>query len=561
MKLKNLLTISFIAISAIPLFVGLQYLNLHSGNYSRAQFVDHLSSLSLIAKKRILTAVDRIQDNTALVASRTQLRVSLANWNETAEAADRDRIVRIIGDAKQSLPHLQQVSVYDRQGRFLASTSPVSGEDRLRAEDLTRPTISLVPDDGEILAVGTSPLFLDGETVGYIRLVFFGDFISDLVRDRTGLGDTGEWLIALRHESGDAMFAVPLKYDHLAAFKLRIPRNRVDVPITQALLGNETIMSNAPDYRGRPVLASTRYIAPLDWGLVAKMDETEINALITENNRIIYIAEFALILVAIVIGVLMSYFVSHPIETLQRHAVTVAEGNLEDPPRIRGWKEVSDLSRHFGVMIAKLRDMNENLQQKIDASTRELEVANELLEELASLDPLTTLMNRRSFEIRLREEFSRARRYEHDLAVVMLDVDHFKSVNDTHGHAAGDEVLKAVGRYLKSAIRDSDIVARVGGEEFSVVLPECASGVSMAFLERIRLDIAEIVFSAGSENFNVTCSFGVAYLEKHHKTYSALLDDADKALYQAKESGRNRIVLYQESRKVTHISSQQAPKS
>ncbi len=544
MKLKHLLIVAFLLISALPLFFGLKYLNQQAGNHSRDLYAQHLSALSNIAKQRILTAVDRIKDNTALVSSRTQMRISLARWNATSGVADQEKITKIIHDAKNGLAHIKDISVFDHNGKLVATTAYQAELKQLDPRFESRASISLSSGAPGLLAISIAPLVLNHDTVGYIRMTFFPEFILELVRDRTGLGETGEWSFAVRHESGDALFAVPLKYDHQAAFTRRVSSDRLDVPITQALSGNETLMSWAPDYMEQPVMASTRYIKELDWGLVAKINEAEVNQVINQNLMLIYAAEMVIILIALCVGIVLSYFIAKPIEKLRAHTSKVAQGSLEEPQLTGGWREARELTEHFSFMIKSLREFNESLQQKVDERTKELNEANLRLQTLATRDPLTGLHNRRYLDARISEEFERAKRYRHPLAVVMLDIDHFKSVNDTYGHGIGDDVLTKISAYLKGVIRDSDILARVGGEEFCLVLPECSANASMALLERVRVDIAGIEFSSEDTVFHVTCSFGVAYLESSTEGPGVLMGHADAALYQAKRSGRDRVVQH-----------------
>ncbi len=545
MKLKHLLILIFVLITSIPLFVGLQYLNQTAGAQYRMLFEEHLSSLSLIAKKRVLATVDRIRDNTALVSSRTQMRISLEKWNEDGEPAHLVRIRKILNDAKHGLSRIKDIDVFDPQGVLVASSNAGPGpEAPLDIERAKRKSISLEERRSEVLLVSTAPLVLNHETVGYIRMEFFSDFLTDMVRDRSGLGETGEWLVAVRDDNGDALFAVPLKYDHSAAFMRVVPKEREDVPITQALLGNERVMGYAPDYLEVPVMASTRYIPELDWGLVAKVSEAEVNRLVSRNDTLIYLAELVIIVVSILVGVGLSMFVSGPIEKLQAHTSKVAKGDLQPPPELGGWREVKDLAAHFAVMVQALKEMNESLQTKVEARTKELNDANEKLERLATEDPLTGLNNRRVFEQRYGQEFGRAKRHGHDLTLVMLDIDHFKAVNDTYGHLIGDEVLKRVAAHLKATARASDILARIGGEEFCMVLPESPENSCVTFLERLRSDIAEMEFDADGRSFRVTCSFGIAGLSADVEGRDVLMEKADAALYYAKQTGRNRVIRH-----------------
>jgi len=168
----------------------------------------------------------------------------------------------------------------------------------------------------------------------------------------------------------------------------------------------------------------------------------------------------------------------------------------------------------------------------------------EQLDKVSRTDELTGLANRRHGSQRLKEEIARTVRYGHGLAVCLLDVDHFKKVNDSHGHQAGDEVLVEVARRLRAVTRDSDCVIRWGGEEFLVVFPETdvpeASGIVGRF--RIEMSGTSIPVLDGSEELVVTISGGVAEHEEGD-TLEGLVARADAALYRAKETGRNRLLL------------------
>ena len=168
---------------------------------------------------------------------------------------------------------------------------------------------------------------------------------------------------------------------------------------------------------------------------------------------------------------------------------------------------------------------------------------NARLEELARTDPLTGLVNRRVLVERLQTEVERARRYEGSVTVLMIDLDHFKRVNDQHGHLVGDEVLKQVGDLLVSAVRSVDLVSRYGGEEFVILLPETPSMGAATFAERIREKLEQFPFiNAAGDRLSITASVGLAaFPGPRIETVEDLLARADEALYRAKAAGRNRV--------------------
>jgi two-component system cell cycle response regulator len=159
----------------------------------------------------------------------------------------------------------------------------------------------------------------------------------------------------------------------------------------------------------------------------------------------------------------------------------------------------------------------------------------EQVQRLAETDPLTGVANRRLFELTLNRELSRASRSGEELTLVMLDVDRFKSFNDTHGHQAGDDVLRGVARALADTCRDFDTVARYGGEEFAVILPGCSAKESLKAAERFRKAISDMRAVAP-----ITASAGVSTLFVNAADGEGLVKSADEALYESKRTGRDR---------------------
>jgi diguanylate cyclase (GGDEF)-like protein len=165
--------------------------------------------------------------------------------------------------------------------------------------------------------------------------------------------------------------------------------------------------------------------------------------------------------------------------------------------------------------------------------------------ELSSRDPLTGLANRRHFEVALSREVDRVARAGEPALVLMCDIDRFKAVNDTHGHAAGDLVIQSVAQSLLECVRPMDTVARFGGEEFAIVLPNCPPTFGQQVAERIRRKVEQRVVSIGvSQTLGVTISIGGAYAPQWVRSSATLwIERADQQLYRAKAEGRNRACL------------------
>lgn len=194
--------------------------------------------------------------------------------------------------------------------------------------------------------------------------------------------------------------------------------------------------------------------------------------------------------------------------------------------------------------ILRLRQQDRRRIIELDEKNKELESARLELEKLASEDPLTGVNNRRKFEERLEQEFYRSRRYDHPMCVAIVDVDTFKAINDSHGHAVGDEVLKRVAGLLRSGLRKSDIVARIGGDEFAAVLPESDSESVVGILEKLGQELSEMDFNGDKGQFNISCSIGIACISEDCQSIGDLMRRADLAMYEAKHAGRNKTVLF-----------------
>lgn len=260
---------------------------------------------------------------------------------------------------------------------------------------------------------------------------------------------------------------------------------------------------------------------------------------------------------------LFALFPSLPADWLKRKIDSVfklhsrAFCTWEEHPRLFDFKSTRPLTGHSAKMyqnitLIPLHGFDNTVSQvcllvydvtEIATRKNELESANKTLKTLSRTDRLTGIYNRGYWEECLAQEFQRSQRSQRPSSLILFDIDHFKNFNDTHGHQAGDMVLRSVGALLKRFRRATDTAGRYGGEEFGIILPETTAEQALVFAERLREKIAATHVEWEEESLRITISIGVSQLDPEMMAYHEWIEKSDCALYQAKERGRNQTVV------------------
>lgn len=347
------------------------------------------------------------------------------------------------------------------------------------------------------------------------------------------------------------------------------------------LLGPEPLLGRQLDSEGMRALARAgsghldetwpdggRYLtgyarsALLGWGVLVRIPHSHAVAGVTSLRIEILRAALALILLSVLAAIAMARRIGAPLHALAEAAARLRahESGARLPPA-SGYREAQQLTEALSSLVddltsreRELRELAESLEQRVELRTRELSLANAELERLTVTDPLTGLSNRRHFDEQFVLEIERARRQRRPLALMLIDIDHFKQINDQHGHPVGDHVLCTVAQLLDQAIRPNDLIARIGGEEFAVVAMDIAPEYATELAERLRAKIeACSPIDIGRVQVEVSISVGVSILrpgplsgETVERIASTLYAQADMALYRAKRAGRNRVMFAQE---------------
>ncbi|MBU1214684.1 MAG: diguanylate cyclase [Gammaproteobacteria bacterium] len=385
----------------------------------------------------------------------------------------------------------------------------------------------------------------EGKTLGVVGT---GIDLSDFLKQSVGIKQEGVDNFFVDKSLAIQLSTDPDLIDYASIAKKLDERIRVDVLFRnpadmQALQVAAQELLDKPggdlltlwvEYQGARHLLGISYLPELGWYDLTLMDEQSV-AVLQGYAWMPQLFSLLLLLALVALGVLLNRWVLYPIRRLHEAMQTIQSGDDSIEPPLVGKGEMLALSNSFAQMVHVVRDTHAELERKVRERT-------EALQHLSEIDPLTGLLNRRGMMIRFEEELSRQARQDGTLGLLLLDLDHFKDVNDRYGHAAGDLALCAAAKALGDMMRPYDHASRWGGEEFLVLLPDCNEADLLAIAERIRASIEALVLDTGQQKISFTASVG-ACLQQTPQTPDAMLQQVDRALYAAKAAGRNCVKL------------------
>jgi signal transduction histidine kinase len=385
MKIRTKLIIIFLLISLIPItiFGTLNYLNTE---YTvTKETLNNLETLATLQKKNIQNQIDQNLEKLNLVSSRLQMKVELDKYNNNTgnKTQSQQFITRIINPIKTETKSFEDIYILNPMGQVVASTNSTSigtdhGNDEffIKGREQNDLTTFFKDPQGNLRVYLTGPLILNGnKSVGVVSIISSLDTFLSQIQTYEGLGKTGEFNLVKRDENGDALLINPLRFDPEAALTLRVQKTDVQKPTIQALLKNEKTFTDTIDYRRVPVLAVTRYIEGVDWGLVAKIDKAEAFAPLDNLRNLTILTGGVVAALVVIASLFLGNSLSRPIRKLRDAAQNIARGHFDSKIEVKSSDEIGELANQFWSMKENIQYSNQKLNQIVHDRTRKLEEA------------------------------------------------------------------------------------------------------------------------------------------------------------------------------------------
>ena len=369
-RTKVLVTFLLSSIPAIGLVGAINYENAKS--IITNDVLEKLDGIATVQEKRVEESIERNFERLDGITSRTQLRISLEQFNQNGNFEDKEKIQAIIEDAKNSIKDINSVFIINPAGDVIFSTDKqMMGEtmssEKVFVDGFTKKSLIFGPnkiDNAPELCI-SGPLILNGQTLGVLAIKVNPITIIEVSSDYTSLGETGETFLAMRNENGDAKFITPLRFDENSILNRIILKEQKEVPITHALDTREETLLDAIDYRGKSVLAATRYIESTDWGLVVKIDKDEAFTTINNIRDLTLISLGIVIVLTISASIFFSKTFTQRIKKLSVATKEIASGELRTQVTTDGDDEIGQLSKDIKQMEKTLQENKSKLLNEV----------------------------------------------------------------------------------------------------------------------------------------------------------------------------------------------------
>ena len=383
------LILVFLIISVIPIaiFGTINYINTEKQIINDT--LSKLEAISKIQENRVQNIIDQNYERLASLTSRFQLRIALNDYNINGTRESQQLMNNILLAAKSGISGFKDIYILNPRGDMVASTDKDQIGTNHALQDFfvkgkQQNDISVFFKDknqnlSEFL---TGPLLLEDKFLGVVSIVSDAENLLSQFANYEGLGETGESVVAKRTPEGNALYLTPLRFDKNAAFQTMLPNDRINSPTAQALSKTEGTFANLIDYRGQPVLAATRYVESMNWGLVTKIDKAEAFAPLDNVRNFMILSGITLSTLIVVASLYLGRWIAKPLTKLRDAAREIAKGNFEAKTVERadgGADEIKEMASSFEAMRKYIVSTNRNLEKLVESKTKELQETNEQL--------------------------------------------------------------------------------------------------------------------------------------------------------------------------------------
>ncbi len=549
MRIRTKLTLLLLSLAIIPLVIVANIFFFNAQKDLMEEIYERLSAISTLKKDRLEMYFVSKKEDMKAVQGFLDIKINLP----TLEQFDKDRYnfayLKALGRLNDQISAFMRSHQYadimllDRKGKVVFNANPMNikrFQDRnpFNAEVLIKalkdgyisdPVLTGDKSSAYNVFMVSGVNDIQGLFSGYVVLVIDMNAVYDFISSNTGVGNTGETLLLKRMPNNKFLFISPLA--HAAQFNTK----------KEMTLQIDSKISESIDYRGKKVLAVWQNLPSLGWVLMTKIDKEEGFASVTRMRNLFFSILLIVLFVIVLSSLAFAGSIADPVHQLQRGVAIIGKGNLDYKVSMPTHDEIGELSREFDEMV-------DNLKKTM--------VSRDELRTMSFHDPLTGVLNRRGLQDVLFKTVTMSQRMGINVQVLLLDLDNFKGINDRYGHGVGDSILTGVAESIKQTVRVSDYVARIGGDEFMVILLDSREAEALMVADKIRMAIAQLFVEVNAgEIVRTTCSMGIMPLGDKPISIDELLQQLHLSLHLSKQEGKNRIT-YQGAQGKIEASSQ-----
>ena len=386
MKIRSKLIVYFFVISLIPLIIIGIFNYISAEQLLKKEILNKLENIATLGEKNTEDVIAENLEKIKLISTNLQLKIELDKYNNNI---DRNKsqvsMNNIINPIKSTIKNFDDIFILDLTGTIVASTNNSAigknhANDKLfiQGKKLQNDVSIFFKDkNNKIKLYVVSPIIYDGKLIGLVTAIYNLDNLLSIFQTYEGLGKTGEFILVQKNDNGNGvLFMNPLRFDTGTAFNLNISKDQINTPTIQSLLKNEKTFIDTLDYRGIPVLAVTRYLESIDWGLVAKIDKLEAFIPLENLKYVTIISGILIGILVIIVSLIIGKSISNPIQKLMTASKNISQGKFDNPIIfIGGSEEIKELSNQLDNMRQNIHYTNNHLNDLVDERTQKLEKA------------------------------------------------------------------------------------------------------------------------------------------------------------------------------------------